>query len=522
MGKEVSNQKLILDSGEEAETEKAIPLGTRENQLHYLTSIGKRDELQRYIDNESTPTVIYKKIQDFYGYIKKFKHLIFIGADLNIIDILNFAVSGTAKGLKKDILHRPIHYFGNSHPEQQRYPSRDLPILGTFSNLTKHIKLLVLAPEEHKGSMEVFLKKFESNIKSLFGFEKVELDDRYFKKSTTPLKGFESLIYQENIKLSEYNAALILISESYKSLPVTENPYYVLKATLMGEKVPSQEVEIETIKQMNGANESFILNNISLAIYGKIGGTPWAVEKIDPLRKEFIIGVGGSEIKESDQKVKKIIGFATVFDFTGKYVVGECSTVATSDDYKNVLKDYLITLITNLINSENISHDKEIRLIFHLFKPAGKFNEIWAIQEAISQFGNYNIEFAILHLNEGHNFRVFAQKGTILPQRGLLIELSANKKLLCFASKSFDRELKGNPAPLLVILDERSSFKDLDYLIKQVFYFSFLSCKSFMPSKTPITILYPSLLAFLTGTLKEIPGWNYRKLAVVKEQLWFI
>ena len=336
------------------------------------------------------------------------------------------------------------------------------------------------------------------------------------------LKGYEYLLYNSGIKASDYDVAVIIISEEYKQLPTENNPYYVVKSLLMGDRVPSQEVEIETIKQMRSTTEMYILNNIALAIYGKIGCTPWAIERLDPIRKEFVIGVGSSVLKVDNNSTTKVIGLATVFDFTGRYVVGECSTLATTEDYREVLKEYIINLISDLMERENIKPKNEIRLIFHLFKPAGKRNEIWAIEKALNNFKDYSIEYAVLHLNRGHNFRIFANEGKELPSRGLLIEISDNEKLLSFVSSSFHKMIRGNPAPLLVKLDQRSTFKDIDYLIKQVFYFSFLSCKSFIPSKTPITILYPSLVASLSGKLKEIPGWDYRKLDTVKDKLWFI
>lgn len=379
----------------------------------------------------------------------------------------------------------------------------------------------MLSPVEHKGNVELFLKKLTGTLKSLFHFENIVIKDLYFSKAESVLKGYENLLYSSDLKTSDYDVALIIISEEYRYLPTEQNPYYVIKSLLMGDRVPSQEVEIETIKQMRGI-ESYVLNNIALAIYGKIGGTPWAIERLDPLRKEFIIGIGSSILKDGNDAARKIIGLATVFDFTGRYIVGECSTLATADNYREVLKDSLITLISGLIERENIQPENEVRLIFHLFKPAGKHNEFWAIEKALENFKKYSIEYAVLHLNEGHNFRIFANDGVELPQRGLLVETSDNKKLLSFVSSSLHRNIRGNPAPLLVVLDTRSTFKDIDYLIKQVFYFSFLSCRSFIPSKTPITILYPSLLAFLSGKLKEIPGWDYRKLATVKDKLWFI
>ena len=45
-----------------------------------------------------------------------------------------------------------------------------------------------------------------------------------------------------------------------------------------------------------------------------------------------------------------------------------------------------------------------------------------------------------------------------------------------------------------------------------------------MPSKKPITILYPSIMAHLIEKLKIVEKWDYDKLRVkgVTEKLWFL
>ncbi len=181
------------------------------------------------------------------------------------------------------------------------------------------------------------------------------------------------------------------------------------------------------------------------------------------------------------------MGFATVFDYSGKYIVGECSPVSSIDEYGENLKNYLIKIIERIISSRNIGKEQEIRLIFHLFKSAGKKREIYAIDKARETFRDYKIDFSLLHVGYGHNFKIYKNQGNECPERGLVINLSDDQLLISFANK-----LKGNPSPLLVRIDRRSTFKDLNYLSKQVFFFSLLSFLSFMPSRKPITILYPS------------------------------
>lgn len=66
--------------------------------------------------------------------------------------------------------------------------------------------------------------------------------------------------------------------------------------------------------------------------------------------------------------------------------------------------------------------------------------------------------------------------------------------------------------------------RDIYYITEQAFSFAHLSERSFLPSKKPITILYPSIMASLIEKLKRIDRWDSDKLKVkgVTEKLWFL
>ena len=140
---------------------------------------------------------------------------------------------------------------------------------------------------------------------------------------------------------------------------------------MIGQGIPTQEITIEKIRSLN----EYILNNICLSIYAKIGGTAWTIEKIEPIRNEIIIGIGSSVVNKGIGDDKRVVGFATVFDYSGKYIVGDCSPVSSIDEYGKNLKNYLIKIIERIISSRNIGKEQEIRLIFHLFKSAYNIQE---------------------------------------------------------------------------------------------------------------------------------------------------
>ncbi len=102
---------------------------------------------------------------------------------------------------------------------------------------------------------------------------------------------------------------------------------------MIGQGIPSQEILIERIKGIN----DFILNNISLNIYAKIGGTAWTVEKIEKEKQEFIIGISSC----FDKFQRKIFGVSQIFEYNGNYIVTDCTPLTSIQEYEKAFENYL-------------------------------------------------------------------------------------------------------------------------------------------------------------------------------------
>lgn len=77
------------------------------------------------------------------------------------------------------------------------------------------------------------------------------------------------------------------------------------------------------------SNNEYILRNLLLNVYVKIGGILWFIEKDGFIINEFVIGVGFI----IDENGIRNIGFVSVFDYLGFYIVGSCSLLCKIDDY---------------------------------------------------------------------------------------------------------------------------------------------------------------------------------------------
>lgn len=110
------------------------------------------------------------------------------------------------------------------------------------------------------------------------------------------------------------------------------------------------------------------------------------------------------------------------------------------------------------------------------------------------------------------------------PSRGSYIKLNPIEALVCLTgAKELKQVSDGLPTPILLKLHESSSFRDLDYLSRQVFEFSCLSWRGLQPSPVPITILYSDLVAKNINQLSTIPSWSTENiLGPIGRTRWFL
>lgn len=486
----------------------------------FTKAIGQEAEFNKIVQKSISAKEIYKLVEETSIFIKNNTSDIFLNKNLEIKDIIKINLPYGNNFFKSEKFLSPTYYYNNQSIVRGSRPSDAVKAQKPFSYQqfkNQTIRILFVAGRKHQGNAEVFIKKLCDNLQEKF-YLSIRFTDKYFESNNDISEQYKNIIYETigNTGTEKFDLVIPIIEEEYKNLEITKNPYFLLKAKLIGQGIPTQEITIEKVKSLNGGNE-YILNNISLSVYAKIGGTAWTIEKIDPLRNEIIIGIGSS-VTRSENDEKRVVGFATVFDYSGKYIVGDCSPISLLDDYTENLKTYLIKIIGKIITNRSLSKDKELRLIFHLYKSAGRKRELVAIQKVMEHFKDYEIKFSLLHIGYGHNFKIYNNCGNDSIDRGFVINLSSNHLLLNFINKI----TKGNPSPLSIHLDARSTFTDLNYLAKQVFFFSFISFRSFTPSKKPITILYPSIMTKLTEQMKMIPSWDFDKLQYIGEKQWFL
>lgn len=192
--------------------------------------------------------------------------------------------------------------------------------------------------------------------------------------------------------------------------------------------------------------------------------------------------------------------------------------------------------------------DDTIRLIFHIFKPI-KNVEFDVVKNLILEFPRYKIQFAFVTISKDHPFKIFESqqkgvskgfgstvlKGELIPDRGSNIIIDSTTVIVqMFGAKELKTEKHGMSSPIQIkirvpqadqITEEidKLLFTDINYIVQQIFSFTYLSWRTFLPAEHPATMLYSNLIARLLGKMRRVEGWDPDSLNFkLKRKKWFL
>jgi len=409
----------------------------------------------------------------------------------------------------------------------------------------KRVKIAVICPEEFVGEAGEFLKQFRDGVHSTDerapfrqGFlRKYHLNgcDFSFHAVTRTASSLEEAFKTASLEAlkEKPHLAIAIIREQYRELPDSSNPYYTTKARMMAQGVPVQLIEIETVRQ---SGRAYILNNISVAIYAKLGGIPWTLAPNQDLAHEVIVGIGSAKLVDSRRGPgERVIGITTVFSGDGQYLLANNTQEVGPEEYLSALKQSLTETVMELRSRFGWKPKDRVRFIFHQSFKKYKDIEAAAVKEFAESLVEFDVQYAFVHISDSHDWMLFepssegvkfgkGMKGKAVPQRGLCVPLGPYTALLTLSGPNQVRtSLQGCPHPVLISIHHDSTFKSLDYLARQVFNLTFMSWRGFSPSAMPVSISYSSLIVDLLGHLRHVKNWNAETLATaLKERRWFL
>ena len=423
----------------------------------------------------------------------------------------------------------------------------------------REFRILVVAAAEHKGDATIAVQKLLGGVKTtqnvftglkhMYRLERLQVTQAIIE----PRFGVSMQGYSEALRNAldaspappqgepKFHLVLTVLRESHRSLPDSENPYFQMKGiALARDHAPTQAIFVEKLRRTD-YDLQYILNTMAVAIYAKLGGTSHVL-KVAPdagvagTGTELIFGIGRDVQKLSRfGRGEETIGFATVFRANGEYLYNDCTPYCVGGaEYEHALETTIRRTVERVAAFEQLEDGDRVRLIFHLPRRPGKREER-AILNALGKLPRFEIDFALLHVNDDHHFQLFDTANTdprsrrgeprpeaaMLPARGWSVAIGPRERLVTFVGPD---QYKGNgsPSPVRLTLDKRSTFTDVDYLTQQIFSLSFMSVRSLTPGTAPVTITYAKQLAHLMGRLRAVSRWT---VELVQEKLgrklWF-
>lgn len=442
-----------------------------------------------------------------------------------------------------ELLKKPFLVFNDNG--EVTWTEKGLKDFGPYTKRTfdrNNPSICVICSEQQKGSIEQFIRKFLKGIpghknfsagfegKFQAGTSRVKLFTFNDESVESYKKAIGEAIVRETQDNKKWDLALVQVKQSFKSLSVESNPYYIGKSLFFLHQIPVQDFTLELLSQSD-YGLGYSLNNMALAAYAKMGGVPWLLKSSPTLSHELVIGIGSANlIEDRFAKNQRIMGITTVFSGDGSYIVSNASTAVNPDKYSDALTDVLRKTIDKIKTQRNWQVGDTIRIIFHASVKKFNSDEINAIKAVVGDYKDYNVEYAFLKVSEYHNLHMFDsstsndKKGKFAPARGKTFKLSDNEMLIYLIGQNeLRQDSDGHPRGLIISNHKESSFKDLKYLSTQLFNFSAHSWRSYFANPLPVTISYSDLIARNLGWLDEIPNWNSSiMLGKIGQTQWFL
>lgn len=451
---------------------------------------------------------------------------------------------------------KPLFIFNVQNSQKDIWHDRGLKEYGPYSksfSKPKNIPTIAfIFREVNRGIVSQFMGKLRDGLPDIVnkgyapygqGFtSKYRLSNittKLYSVVDEKIESYEKAVRQLIEEIGEDVDLVIIEScQDYKSLPHAENPYFFTKAQLLKHGIPSQVVLFENM-DLKDKRLVYILNNMSLAMYAKIGGIPWVIPSEPNVDHELVIGIGNKVFKENRFNFsRRIVGITTLFTGDGNYLLSNASKDVPYEAYLEELKRTLEINISKVKLKYNWRTGDTIRLVFHVFKPFNN-EEILAIEDMVADLKKeYTILFAYVNIIQNHPFLIFDKnqegvfdnenygkfKGIWQPARMINTKIDRYNHLLQLTGPNEIKTFKqGMASPVIVKLHEKSSFTDLDYLTRQVYLFSSISWRGFQPSSLPVTLEYSNQIAEILGNLRQSGYWDNDLLpSSLNFKTWFL
>lgn len=281
--------------------------------------------------------------------------------------------------------------------------------------------------------------------------------------------------------------AIFLTDERMKLLGQV-SPYWVAKAKLTEQGIPTQMMMVENVKDDYTLKNAIV--NTVCQIYAKLGGKPWGVEDTG-YNADLVVGIGRSYYQpEKHGPVDRTLGFAAAYESNGAFFWFDSETSGSDvDELESKLTDTICNVVDEYVKREQAPR----RIIIHTPERIGE-TERSARRQIEAEYDN--TEVVLLHLNTTHSFKTYdPDHSSGLPEPGWFLQTGANKGLVVTDGRRQYRNGSASPINMTVEGLDDITRDDLVGLAQNTFSLCSVYWKDQMGAGTPITLRYAEDIA---------------------------
>ena len=411
----------------------------------------------------------------------------------------------------------PAVEFYHGHDEQNILDG--LSKYGSFEKEPKDIEIIPICVPELRSQMEVLIERLQTGKYKYKGSERAfGTKFTYQTVVTAPrvedfLSECKRLIGQHSNWVGDKSLKRIfLVYVPEDQFPVTDvnSPYYSIKELMLKKGIPIQMVNTRTLRDPNWKDF-----NLALNIIAKCKIVPWVLPDELP-DADFFVGL--SYTQHPDREIKRLMGFANIFNSYGRWQFSTGNANAFNYEDRHL---HYTNLVKRVLNRLDLSQTPSIH--FHYSAKFSKQDREVILEAARSI--RPNGKYSFVWINTSHTVRFYdsAVQSDGSLSRGAYVIGTPYQFYLSTTGYNIYKKALGTPQMLEVNIwtypeeniDHRTYAKQLIYLTK----LNWASTQSLCGS--PITIKYARDIARLTSVFME-RNERFELHQVLEDTPWFI
>lgn len=383
------------------------------------------------------------------------------------------------------------------------YPQK-LRTFGPFGEIKKECTIYFYVRPEEVQIVKEFYPRLESELKQKFHVKfqfKSQIVNAIGKQT------LDDLINRIKSESSAENSCLVI--SLLRSKMQDNDTYYLVKYRLTTAGIPIQFITYPTIKN------KFSLENITLQVFSKLGGTPWKMRHRS--EKCLIIGLANKRYKDGGVQY----AYSVLLDASGIYK--ELKAISGSADRNTYLRKLGVS-ITEILTKYGEDYKKVV--IHTPFKLVQ--DELDRINDSLKKFANKDIEFLVLRINTKNKFFGYNKAiNSLIPYECSYVNLSERDFLIWFEGlrKNETVPQKRYSGPTHVEFhysnlkhEQLTQEKCEDYL-QDIVNLSGANWRGFNARSLPVSIYYCKIIS---NFIKEFKIRDFDDINFGNIQPWFL